>query len=120
MAKKKLRAILRCGAHKPGAVFFESSTNAKALVALKRAKYVTTEQPIYSTRDMQAAPVTEPVAPLMQYPPEQAAQSDSFNISGSARILAEENGIDLSMVEGSGRNGRIIKADIESILENAE
>jgi pyruvate/2-oxoglutarate dehydrogenase complex dihydrolipoamide acyltransferase (E2) component len=35
----------------------------------------------------------------------------------TARILAEQHGIDLATVSGSGSGGRIIKSDIDKILD---
>lgn len=39
-----------------------------------------------------------------------------IRVSGIARRMAEKNGIDLSIVRGSGPQGRIVKADIEKML----
>jgi pyruvate dehydrogenase E2 component (dihydrolipoamide acetyltransferase) len=42
---------------------------------------------------------------------------EGVRASPLARRMAEEEGIDLSQVEGSGPQGRIVKADIESYVE---
>jgi large subunit ribosomal protein L21 len=43
-----------------------------------------------------------------------------FNITDSARELAEEAGIDLATVEGSGKEGRILKSDIQKAIKNRD
>jgi pyruvate dehydrogenase E2 component (dihydrolipoamide acetyltransferase) len=50
-----------------------------------------------------------------------ASSSDDGRIKASplARKMAEDKGIDLSRVDGSGPNGRVIKADIENYKESA-
>jgi pyruvate/2-oxoglutarate dehydrogenase complex dihydrolipoamide acyltransferase (E2) component len=40
-------------------------------------------------------------------------------VSDAARKLAEENGIDLSEVMGTGANGSITKSDVEAAIEEA-
>lgn len=39
------------------------------------------------------------------------------DVSDAARVLAEKHDIDLSKVKGTGKNGNIIKADIEELIE---
>ena len=61
-------------------------------------------------REKAAAPEREPT-------PEGAHLPEGVRASPLARRMAEEEGIDLSRVEGSGPKGRIVKQDIESYLE---
>ncbi|HKK26202.1 MAG TPA: pyruvate dehydrogenase complex dihydrolipoamide acetyltransferase [Gracilimonas sp.] len=51
-----------------------------------------------------------------------SSKSDDGRIKASplARKMAEDKGIELSRVDGSGPNGRIIKADIENYKETAQ
>lgn len=42
-----------------------------------------------------------------------------LNASAGAVELAEANGIDLSQVEGSGSGGRILKADVQALVDGA-
>ncbi|MBY0303526.1 MAG: pyruvate dehydrogenase complex dihydrolipoamide acetyltransferase [Sphingomonas sp.] len=57
-----------------------------------------------------------PVAPL----PAPVASGDRIKASPLARRLAAEKSIDLATVAGTGPNGRIIKADIDSANPGAE
>lgn len=47
-----------------------------------------------------------------------AAPSAEFIASPAAKRIAEENAIDLSVVSGTGKDGRITKEDVVNILEN--
>ena len=49
--------------------------------------------------------------------PEEAQLPEGVRASPLARRMAEEEGIDLQAVKGSGPQGRIVKADVESYLE---
>jgi pyruvate dehydrogenase E2 component (dihydrolipoamide acetyltransferase) len=71
-----------------------------------------------------AAPVQESesaaAAPPVAQPLTTSAPSDSrIRISPRARLLAEEKGINIRNLSGSGPNGRIITADIENIIKNS-
>jgi len=69
-----------------------------------------------------------PESAAMVIPPVQAStveaapatQAEPIKISPIARRLAEENKIDLSLVQGSGPQGRIVEADIRAILSAQE
>jgi pyruvate dehydrogenase E2 component (dihydrolipoamide acetyltransferase) len=56
-----------------------------------------------------------------QSPPKPASQASGERILASplARRLAEQGGIDLSGLKGSGPNGRIVKADVEAAASGA-
>lgn len=49
-------------------------------------------------------------------PPEPEAKSD-VDVTDAARVLAEEHDIDLSRIEGSGKDGRVLKGDVEKAIE---
>ncbi|MBS7668783.1 2-oxo acid dehydrogenase subunit E2 [Croceicoccus gelatinilyticus] len=53
-------------------------------------------------------------APAPAPAPAASEGSEKIAASPSARKLAEEKGVDLSSVTGSGPNGRIVKADVEN------
>jgi pyruvate dehydrogenase E2 component (dihydrolipoamide acetyltransferase) len=62
-----------------------------------------------------AAPApAEPIEPAPAAPAALEAAKDAIKISPSARRLAEEKGVDLNAVVGTGPKGRIIKSDIEA------
>jgi len=48
-----------------------------------------------------------------------ARRSDPTNVSPLARRIAETRGIDLSLVQGSGPNGRILQADLDHLPTQA-
>ncbi|MBP6986196.1 MAG: pyruvate dehydrogenase complex dihydrolipoamide acetyltransferase [Alphaproteobacteria bacterium] len=63
-----------------------------------------------------SAPVAEPVAVVAAPAVFSPAPSSSSRVVASplARRIAEQSGIDLSQVSGSGPKGRIVKADVEN------
>ena len=66
----------------------------------------------------EATPAEEPVTASTPEPvAETAANTDSkIKASPLAKSMAKESGIDLSMVTGTGDNGRIVKRDIEAYM----
>ena len=66
------------------------------------------------------APAPEPAAALATNPaPAPAPSGDRIIASPLAKRIAEQKGIDLSSVKGSGPNGRIVKADVEGAKPGA-
>ena len=63
------------------------------------------------------APVAAPVAAPVQTAP--STSSDGrIKASPLARKMAEDSGIDLNRVSGTGENGRIVKRDIDNAIAN--
>ena len=62
--------------------------------------------------DVPATPV--PAAPAAG----SARGGDRMRVSPVARRMAEEMGVDLAQVQGSGPGGRVIKRDVEQAIEN--
>jgi len=62
---------------------------------------------------------TQP-APERIEKPTQPPEEERIKASPLARKLAEERGIDLSKIQGTGPNGRIVEADIESYSRQAQ
>lgn len=91
MRNIELKALKRCGSALPGKKFMASSVEAKALVAIGHAKYL--------TRDM-AQPVV----------------GAEYIISEAVRSFAEEMKIDLARVTPTGQGGRILKKDVEALI----
>src|SRR5689334_22478456 len=70
-------------------------------------------------------PQPQPAEPSAQPPqPQPRPAQDAGNGQGRvfasplARRMAEQSGLDLARLQGSGPNGRIVKADIESALKS--
>ena len=90
-------------------------TIGKAKPRPKKAKKA--EEPVLQA--VEEAPVAEaavePQAPE-EHAPAKEAQAAEINITDAARKLAEDNGIDLATIEGSGAGGRILKGDVEKAI----
>ena len=43
-----------------------------------------------------------------------------MDATDTARSLAEENGIDLATIEGTGKEGRILKSDVAKAIKARE
>ncbi|MBX2829062.1 MAG: pyruvate dehydrogenase complex dihydrolipoamide acetyltransferase [Flavobacteriaceae bacterium] len=88
-------------------------------VSVSAAKTATTA-PKEEKKAPAPAPEAPKAAPKMEAP-KVTTQSTGGRIFASplAKKLAEEKGIDLSRVQGSGENGRIIKRDIENYQPSA-
>lgn len=53
--------------------------------------------------------------------PEPEVEADvDINITDSARTLAEETGIDLGTIEGTGKEGRILKSDVQMAIKERD
>lgn len=51
---------------------------------------------------------------------ETEATADEYDITPAARDYAAENGIDLATIEGSGKDGRILKSDIDKAIKEKD
>ena len=65
-------------------------------------------------REVEADEIGEPSAPVTETP-----RPAPIPASPAARKLAAEQGIDLANVDGSGRDGRITKDDVQRVVEEA-
>lgn len=77
--------------------------------------------------EVEAAPAKEEVANEMPAAgskkptsPVKGKQSASGRYSPAVLRLSQENDIDLSLVEGSGRDGRITRKDLQAIIDSGE
>ena len=78
--------------------------------------------PVAATPTVQAAPaVSAPAAvkaaPVPHHPQAGNVKKGSIYTSPSIRRLAREFGVDLTLVKGSGRKGRILKEDVQSYVK---
>ena len=87
--------------------FLSGAPAAPAVSAAPAAETVSAPAP----QQMAATPVASPVAATNT--------DDRLKASPLAKKLAEEKGIDLHQVQGSGENGRIIRKDIEEFTPAA-
>ena len=98
---------------------FESGV-IKQLLA-KEGDAVPVGQPIAVLETAEQAPQAAP-PPVEEKPPTPpgVTEEERVNASPLARRIAEEHGVDLSKIEGTGPNGRIVEADIENYLKQME
>lgn len=77
------------------------------------------EAPTIATPAAPAAAEKKAAKPEKTPQPVEAAASvaDEINITDVARELAEEHGIDLATLEGSGQGGRILKGDVDKAIK---
>ena len=70
----------------------------------------------------EARPAPAPTVPVERPSPTANIDAVSFvkaHASPSVRKFARELGVDLSLLKGSGRNGRIVKDDIQNFVKHA-
>ena len=97
----------------------EDASSAKAAPAAKQespkeeAKAPPAEEKGYGAAPKQDAPVAKADEKRDAAPAPKADSGDRVKASPLARRLAEQQGIDLGSVSGSGPNGRIVKADLD-------
>ncbi len=89
----------------------------------KRKKAVEVEAPVVEVEQVEVeapvveAPDVEAEPAVVEAPTEEPSAVDATD---TARSLAEENGIDLSTLEGSGKDGRILKSDVAKAIKARE
>jgi len=100
--------------NEPIAVLLEEGEDASAIeTAAAPAK--SPEMPAAPAAEKPVAPATEkPAAPPAKSQP--APAGDRVFASPLARRMAEQAGLDLKRIKGSGPQGRIVKADIEKAV----
>ena len=95
----------------------EAKAPAKPARAKKAVEPVEVEAPVVVVKPVEVeAPVVE-AEPAVVEPVEAPAEVDATD---TARSLAEENGIDLATIEGTGKEGRILKADVAKAIQARE
>lgn len=89
----------------------KTETSKKASEEKKSSEEKTTTQDSKKDSEEKKSQKTEP---QRKTPDHTSSRDGRIFVSPLARRLAEEKGIDLSRVKGSGENGRIVKSDIEN------
>jgi pyruvate dehydrogenase E2 component (dihydrolipoamide acetyltransferase) len=92
----------------------DATPDAKPAAQPRPEPEVAGKEPPVAEKGYGASPATDPT-PAQTNKPGPVAGNDGSRIKASplARRLAEQQGIDLSTVTGSGPNGRVVKADLE-------
>jgi pyruvate dehydrogenase E2 component (dihydrolipoamide acetyltransferase) len=102
-------AVIASGEEDISGIEGVSGGAATATAVAEPPKAAAPAQPAAPASPRPAAPVPAPVAP-----PTGAANGGRVKASPLARRLAEEMGVDLKLVQGSGPGGRVVKRDIEA------
>ena len=76
------------------------------------------EEAAVATEEPEAAELEAPAAAEPEEAEPEAAEE--IDITGAAEELAEEHGLDLSTIEGTGKDGRILKSDVQEAIEALE
>jgi pyruvate dehydrogenase E2 component (dihydrolipoamide acetyltransferase) len=94
-----------------------AAKNAGGVPAAKPAPAPKAEAPKAEAKPAAPAPAPKPAAPAAP-----AKSNDGGRIFASplARRMAEQAGLDLSRIKGSGPNGRIVKDDVESAAKGGQ
>ena len=79
-------------------------------------------KPVAAAPEPEAKAAPEPeAAPEAEAAPEpEAVEPTPVDITPVARKLAEEHGLDLSAIEGTGKDGRILKSDVDKAIAAKE
>ncbi|XZF16089.1 pyruvate dehydrogenase complex dihydrolipoamide acetyltransferase [Chitinophagaceae bacterium MMS25-I14] len=89
--------------------YLQSSNAAPQTAPTQAAAPATAATPQQST-----APAAPQAVPAQQEEAPAAASDERLKASPLAKKMAEDKGIDLSQVKGSGDNGRIVKRDVDN------
>ena len=85
------------------------------------------EEPTVEVAEVPAAEAPAAEAPAAEVAPETAPaeepaapETGDFDVTDVARALAEAHGLDLNEIEGSGKEGRILKSDVDKAIKAKE
>ncbi len=94
-----------------------SADIASAMKDIKAAVHAETKE----VRQAKAEPAPKPVAPHPEGPATADVSKDGHRVFASplAKRIAQQNGIDLAALAGSGPRGRIVKSDVEKAQPGA-
>jgi len=77
-------------------------------------------KPAAAAPKAKAAPKPKAAPEAEAAPEPEAAESAPVDITPVARKLAEEHGLDLGAIEGTGKDGRILKSDVDKAIAAKE
>ncbi len=106
-------------------VIGKEGTDVDTIVAASKGGGEAAAQPEAPAQQPASQSAAQPAAAAETAQPQQAQQPQVVNegrifASPLAKKIAEERGIDLKYVKGSGDNGRIVKSDIENYTPTAQ
>lgn len=107
------------------AIIGEKGTDVSALLSAAENSSSDIPAPIQQESKVEVIPQNPaPVAAeasksVSNNPSDTVPTNGRINVSPLARKMAQERGISLSLVKGSGENGRIVRRDIESYVPSA-
>jgi pyruvate dehydrogenase E2 component (dihydrolipoamide acetyltransferase) len=93
------------------AVIGEEGEDYKQILAKAESELTKTAK-----NDKQESKATEEIKETTAIPA-QVTSNDRIKASPLAKSIAKESGIDISQIQGSGDNGRIIKKDVETFID---
>ncbi|MGN6477723.1 MAG: biotin/lipoyl-containing protein, partial [Flavipsychrobacter sp.] len=102
---------------------FQSILDAEGKGGNAPAPAAKQEAPAAPAQPQQAAPAPQasaPQQPVQEVAAPAASSDERVKASPLAKKLAEDKGIDISQVKGSGDNGRIIKRDVDNYQPSAK
>lgn len=102
------------------AVIGEEGANVEALLARENGEGGAEVENIEATDEGKAAPAADSSSNGADKTVSVADSGDRIKASPLAKRLADEKGIDLSQVGGSGDNGRIVKRDVDEFKPAAK
>lgn len=100
----------------------KKSVEAKAPAKPAKAKKQAVEAPVVEVEPVVEPVVEPPVVEVVEVEAKPAAAEAPVEVDATdtARSLAEENGIDLATIEGTGKEGRILKSDVAKAIKARE
>ena len=103
---------------KQGSLVIKLETTSGVVSAPLAAAPVIQTTPVAATPAPTVAATTAPTAsPVPHHPQAGNVNKGTIYTSPSIRRLAREFGVDLSVVKGTGRKGRILKEDVQSFVK---
>ena len=98
------------------AIVGKEGEDISSLLSAPQAEPATPASPATPAPSATPAPAASPAPVAMSAPAPQPAATDNGRVKASplAKKLAEEKGIDISAVAGSGDGGRIVKRDVDN------